>query len=72
MLTNLKTGGHTSFYVVNSEVDNLQVFKFDQRNFNQTVQLHRATRFLRVQLFDCDYQPLELQAGADWEMVLEF
>ena len=71
-ITNLRTGGHTSFYVVNSDVDNLQLFKFDRRNFGQSLRLHRPSRNLHVELFDGDYRPLLLQAGAEWELVLEF
>ena len=71
-IVNLSTGGHTSFYIVNSEVDSLQYFKFDQRNFGQTVRLHRPSRNLHIQLFDGEYEPLWLQAGAEWEMVLEY
>ena len=71
-ITNLKTGGHTSFYIVNSDVDHLQLFKFDRRNFGQSVTLHRPSRNLHVELFDGDYQPLLLQPGAEWEAVLEY
>ena len=56
----------------NSEVDSFQYFKFDQRNFGQSVRLHRPSRNLHIELFDGAYEPLALQPGAEWEMVLEY